>query len=258
MRGLEGRLGIAEQIRDRCRYLGGRLHADNQIKVLASGVIPGKPAFRLKSHGSADCVSNSRSSTKSAGFFASSSARKCLTMACRHGIGRPLGTGRRGHMGPRSSRKLPPSPAVFGWRVDIGRVWGRASHPGESKLAVVRHFDRAGFRPEFQNSLVAQREPRLIERVEVLEDQHRHRLPQVERRFAHRAQEVAGIIFGNARADAREVGGGHDHGWLQRAGQRRKSKSGQNIRVASAARIIIACEVFCGQPGRSAARKSDA
>jgi hypothetical protein len=67
--------------------------------------------------------------------------------------------------------------------------------------------------------LVAECEPRLIERVEVLEDQHRHRLAQVEGRFAHRAQEVAGVIFGNARADSREVVGGHDHGWLERAGQ---------------------------------------
>ncbi len=50
VRGLEGRLGVAEQIRDRCRYLGGRLHADNEIEVLASGVIPGKAAFRLESH----------------------------------------------------------------------------------------------------------------------------------------------------------------------------------------------------------------
>lgn len=47
----EGRLGVAEQVGDCCRYLGGRLHADNEIEVLASGVIPGKAAFRLESHG---------------------------------------------------------------------------------------------------------------------------------------------------------------------------------------------------------------
>ena len=40
-------------------------------------------------------------------------------------------------------------------------------------------------------------------------------------RFAltHWAQDIAGIIFGNARADLRELVGGHDHGWLQRTGQ---------------------------------------
>jgi len=67
--------------------------------------------------------------------------------------------------------------------------------------------------------LVAQRQPGLIERVEILEDQQRHRLTQVERRLAHWAEEVAGIEFGDARAGSRKVGGGHDHGWLQRAGQ---------------------------------------
>ena len=230
MRGLEGRLGIAEQIRDRCRYLGGRLHADNQIKVLASGVIPGKPAFRLKSHRVDRLRLEFAVQHQKCRIFRIELGANLFAVACRHGIGRPARHREaRPYRGPGVLEESRPNPAVFGWRVDIGRVWGRASHPRESKLAVVRHFDRAGFRPEFQNSLVAQREPRLIERVEVLEDQHRHRLPQVERRFAHRAQEVAGIIFGNARADSREVVGGHDHGWLQSAGQRRKVDSGQNV-----------------------------
>jgi hypothetical protein len=46
----EGRLGVAEQICERARGFVGRLHADNELEVLAAGVIPGKAAFRLESH----------------------------------------------------------------------------------------------------------------------------------------------------------------------------------------------------------------
>src|SRR5713101_6552630 len=44
VRRLEWSLAVAEQVRDRCRHLGGRLHTDNEIEVLAPGVIPGKTA----------------------------------------------------------------------------------------------------------------------------------------------------------------------------------------------------------------------
>ena len=87
---------------------------------------------------------------------------------------------------------------------------------------VVGHFDRAGFRAELQDRCVAKRELRPVEGVEILEDQQRHRLTQIERRLAHRAHEVAGIEFGNAHPGSREVGGGHHHGRLQRTAQARK------------------------------------
>ena len=48
--GLTGRLGVAEQICDRCRDLVGRLRADNELEVLARLVKPGKAAFRLEKH----------------------------------------------------------------------------------------------------------------------------------------------------------------------------------------------------------------
>jgi hypothetical protein len=99
------------------------------------------------------------------------------------------------------------------------RVGGRAAYTRETKRTVVGPCDRAGFFTEFQYSCVAQGKPRLIERVEILEDQQRYRLTQIERRLADRAKEVASIEFGNAHAGSRQVGGGHHHRGLQRTAQ---------------------------------------
>jgi len=133
----------------------------------------------------------------------------------------------------RASRTLEEArtnPAVLDRRVDIGRVRGRAAHARETKLAVVGHFDRAGFFTELQDSCVAQREPRLIEGVEILKDQQRHRLTQIERRLAHRTEQIAGIKFGNAHPSSREVGGSHHHRGLQRTAQAREIHAGVNVR----------------------------
>ena len=72
---------------------------------------------------------------------------------------------------------------------------------------------------EFHERAVAELEPRLIERVERLEDQERHWLAHIERRLAHRTEQVAGIEFGRAGSDFREVRRGHHHRRLQRAAQ---------------------------------------
>jgi hypothetical protein len=65
--------------------------------------------------------------------------------------------------------------------------------------------DGAGFLAEFYKCAVAQREARPVERIELLEDQQRHRLSHIERRLADRAEQIAGIEFGNAGADLGEV-----------------------------------------------------
>jgi hypothetical protein len=122
------------------------------------------------------------------------------------------------------------NPAVLGRRVHVRCVRGWASHARETKGPVVGHRDRAGFFTEFQNSFVAKGEPRLIEGVEILEDQQRRWLTQIERRLADRTEEIAGIEFGNAHADAREVGGGDHHQGLQRTAQARKVEAVVNVR----------------------------
>ncbi len=76
----------------------------------------------------------------------------------------------------------------------------------------------------------AQRETRLIEGVEILEDEQRHRLTKIKRRLANRAKEIAGIEFGNAHAGSREIGGGNHHGRLQRTAQARKVEAIVNVR----------------------------
>jgi hypothetical protein len=136
----------------------------------------------------------------------------------------------RPYRAPRVLETSRTDPAVLDRRVDVGCVRGRATYARESKLGVVGHRDRAGLFAEFQDGLVTQGKSRLIEGVEILEDQQRHRLPEIERRLADRTEEIAGVEFGNARANAREVGGGDDHRGLQRTAQARKIDAGINVR----------------------------
>jgi hypothetical protein len=65
--------------------------------------------------------------------------------------------------------------------------------------------DRAGFLAEPNESSIAKSQPRLIEGVEFFKDQECDRLAEIERRLADRAKQIAGIEFGNAGADLREV-----------------------------------------------------
>ena len=115
-------------------------------------------------------------------------------------------------------------------RVNIGRVRGRAGHARETISAVVRRPDRAGFLAELHESSIAQRKTRLIEGVELLEDQQSHRLAEIQRRRADWAEQIAGIEFGNPCANAREIGGGNDNRGLQRAAQVREIHAGVNMR----------------------------
>ena len=113
-------------------------------------------------------------------------------------------------------------PPVLDRRVDIGRIRGRAGHPRKAKGDIRRPYDGAGLFAEFDGRDVAQREPRLIEGIELLEDQQGDRLAEIERRLADRAQQVAGVEFGHPCADARQVVSGHHHGGFQGAGQARE------------------------------------
>jgi len=115
-------------------------------------------------------------------------------------------------------------------RVNIGRVRGRAGHARETISAVVRRPDRAGFLAELHESSIEQRKTRLIEGVELLEDQQSNRLAEIERRRADWAEQIAGIEFGNPCANAREIGGGNDNRGLQRAAQAREIHAGVNMR----------------------------
>ena len=77
----------------------------------------------------------------------------------------------RPYRAPRGLETPRTDPTVLDRRVDVGRVGGWASDARETKRAVVRHLDRAGFFAELQDCFVAQGEPRLIERVKIFKDQ---------------------------------------------------------------------------------------
>src|SRR6476646_2398800 len=97
-----------------------------------------------------------------------------FAVGCGCGIGLSgRDRGSRPYRAPGVFETLRTDPAVLDRRVDIGRVVGRAAYACETKRTVVGHCDRAGFFAELQESCVAQGEPRLIEGVEILEDQQR-------------------------------------------------------------------------------------
>src|SRR5262249_10528082 len=96
-------------------------------------------------------------------------------------------------------------PAVLDWRIDIRRVGGRPSNPRETKGGVGRPRVGAGLLTVFDHSRVAQREPRLIEGIEILEDQQRDWLTEIERRLSQRTEQIASEKFRNPRADARHI-----------------------------------------------------
>src|SRR5258707_562223 len=157
-------------------------------------------------------------------------------MGCGFGIAEP---GRNREPGPyRTLRVLETSrtdPAVLDRRVNIWRVRGRAGHTGETKCAVVRPYDRAGFLAELDESCIAKGKPCLIQGIEFFKDQECDRLAEIQRRLADRAKQIAGIKFRNAAADLREVFRRHHHRWLQRAAEAREIHASVDVRCIGGA-----------------------
>jgi len=146
-------------------------------------------------------------------------------------------------------------PAILDRRIDVGSIRRGPGDSGKTKRGVGRPRDRTGLLAVSHHVAIAQREPRLIEAVEILEDQDRDRLAEIERRSADGAEEVACVKFGNARSDARQILGSNDHGRFQGAAQTRQIERVTDVCVASVARMSMACEVFAGQPGSAEIRR---
>jgi hypothetical protein len=81
--------------------------------------------------------------------------------------------------------------------------------------AVRRNGNGTGLLAVFGTARLAQGEPRLIEGVELFEDQHRQRLAQIQRRFSHRAEEIALVKFGHADTGVGEIRGGDHARWRE-------------------------------------------
>ena len=255
---LEAAAGGAEKVRDRLRGLVGDWTPTTSSSALRPLSYHAMTALRLEKHrvdrlGLEFAVQHQNGRIARCKFGAD-----LLAMGCGFGVGAPGRIGSRVHIGmPPVLEASRTDPAVLDRRINIGRVRGRAGNPGETKCAVVRRRDGTGFLAELQDVSVAQREPRLIESIELLEDQQRHGLAEIQRCFADRTEQIALVERGHADAGARQIGSRDHLRRLKIAAQARQIHSGEDMcRVGRPDEQ--ACEVFDGQPGRSDARKSDA
>src|SRR5262249_37559686 len=113
-------------------------------------------------------------------------------------------------------------PSLVNRRVDIGSVRCRTGNAREAPGTVVRHRHRSGLPAELHESRVAKGKSRAIEGIEVLEEKDGHRLTEIDGRLADRAEQIAGVEFGNAGSHSREIVGGNDHRWLCQGAQTRE------------------------------------
>ena len=82
----------------------------------------------------------------------------------------------------------------------------------------------------FHTGWITQRQARLIESVELFEDQHDQRLAQIKRRFPHGAEEIARIERRHANASAGQVRGGYHARRRESAIQTREIDAGEDMR----------------------------
>ena len=247
-RRLERSAGLAKQMRDRLRHLVGRLHTQHQLEA-ALPVVPRETGLRLKKHRIDRLRLEFAIQHQKIRIFGREFGPDPLAMDRGLGVG---GLGILGGRRPyRKRRVLRPSradPAGQDRRIDVRRVRRCTGHARKTIGAIGRHGDGAGFLAEPHERSIAQCEARLIEGVECLEDQQPDRLPQIERRFAKRTEQVAGIKFGNPGADPVEIGGSHYDRRLHRAAKPRKIHSEIDVcRIRRAYEHRVRC---VGRPAR--------
>jgi hypothetical protein len=189
----ERRLRLAEQERDRLRGFVGRLDTDDERECLAARVVPCKPAFRLEKHRIDRLGVELTLQHQERRIVRCEFRTNLLAVVGRFGIGLP---GRVRLPGPdrdlgvliRVLELAGTDPTVLDWRVDVGRLRGWAGYTRETKRAIVWHLDWTGVLAELCERCVAKRAARLIESVEVVENQQRDRLAEIERGLACRAE----------------------------------------------------------------------
>src|SRR5260370_23338590 len=146
VRRLERNPRVAEHV---CKPFSGlvrRLHAEHELEVFGARVVPGEPAFRLEKHRVDGLRFEFAVKHQQRRTGCGKLGADLLAMGCGFGVGAP-GRNRE----PRPYRALTvlemsrTDPAVLDRRVNIGCIRGRAGHTGETKCAVVRPYDRAGF-----------------------------------------------------------------------------------------------------------------
>ena len=196
---LEACGGLAEKIGDGACGLERGLHAEDELEVAAACIVPGKAAFGLEEH-RVDGLGHEIALEHQHGrIVARELSADLLAVGSALGV---VGARRRGQQLPdRPTAALEISwadPAVPDRRIDVGRLWRLARNAREAPCAIVGQRHRAGLVREPQQVAIAKRQPRLVESVEGLKEQQRHRLAQVVRRLANRAEQIAGVELGNA------------------------------------------------------------
>ena len=218
-------------MRDRLRRLVGRLHAKQQFEIAALAVVPGEPAFRLEEHRVDRLRLELAVEHQQRGVVRGQLGADLLAISGGLGVvGRHLLGERRPHRQRRVLHLLRRDPAGLDRRIDVGLVRRGTCHAGEAEGPVIGDDDRPGLLAELDERAVAQRETRLVEGVELFEDQKRDRLTEIERRFADRTEQVAGIEFRHLRADPVEISGRHHHGRLERAAEAGEVHAGIDMR----------------------------
>jgi hypothetical protein len=230
VRRLERSPRVAQHI---CKCFSGlvrRLHAEHQLQTFAADVEPGDAALRLKKH-----------RIDGLGFEFAVQHQQIRIVRCEF-CTNPLAVGRRFDIRRAFRyRQYPPDrpsvvlkartdPAFLDRRIDIRRVGAGPGHARKAKRAIVRLRNGAGVLAKFHECAVAELEPRLIEGVEGLEHQQRHRLAHVEWRLAHWAEQVTGIELGHADVDFRKLLCRDHHRRPQRAAQALEVHAGVDVR----------------------------
>src|SRR5258705_13112307 len=146
VRRLERNPRVAEHVCKRFSGLVRRLHAEHELEVFGARVIPGEPAFRLEKYRVDGLRFELAVEHQQRRIGRGQFRADLLAMSCGFGVVAP-GRNRE----PRPYRALTvletarTDPAVLDRRVNIGCIRGRPRHTGETKFAVVRPYDRAGF-----------------------------------------------------------------------------------------------------------------
>ena len=261
-RRLEGVASFTQKECDRVRGLVRRLHAEHELEVLAAPVVPGETAFRLEEHRVHGLRLEFAVQHQEGRIVRRKLGADLLAVGGGFGIFAPgRYRERRPYRALRILETPRTDPSFLSRRVDIRRVRCRAGDTRETIGAIGGHRDRTGLLAEFQERPVTQREPRLIEGVELFEDQQSNRLAEIQWRPADRAEQVAGVELGNAGADALEIGRSHHHRRLQRATQAREIDARVDVRgvcgpdkhgvgrLRGPARKVSGTEIGCVQLG---------
>jgi hypothetical protein len=148
----------------------------------------------------------------------------------RLGVCRPLRVGRRPNGTVAVLETARHHPTGQQRRVNIRRRRRRAGDAHKAMRAVRGNRNRTRLRAVFHTARITQCQARLIVSVELFKDQHGHRLAEIQRRFADRAEQITLVERRHANAGAGDIRGGNHARRFERALQSREVDAGEDMR----------------------------